>query len=193
MKKRIFTMAATLTLLITACTKQQSEQLTENSRSRAAAAEPSTFISGWETVSNWSTQDSGRFKVWIANRNTPELTDDVMRTGAVLVYVRNYNDLNGNAVVTAARVPFALYPDHDIQRPAYHEQWYYTAAVSNIRFQYRTDKHQYVQGPVTGPGSSVQYRVFVIPANDLTRIGQTPAGLSALSYNQVVQLFGTTQ
>lgn len=187
-------MAATLILFFTACTKQQTEMLKDTGPGRAAFAEPTpAFISSWEPISNWQTQDSGRFSVWIANRGTPQVTNDILQSGAVLVYARNYTNADGVLVNEPTQVPFAVYPEHGHPRPAYHEQWYYMASVGNIRIGYRTDKHQYVQTQAIGPNSGVQFRYIVLPANEMSRLGQTSVSLSRMTYGQLIQLLGVGQ
>jgi hypothetical protein len=194
MKKRMFTMAICASVLLAACSKDESitAEVENNTAAlkTASGTKAGSYASGWETVSSWTKTDSSGYQVFTANRAVPEITADVQSGGAVLVWARNIPDYDGSILTKPMRLPFAIYPQPG--RPAWHEQYYFGTATGSVRLQYRTNKHQYVSVNVMPP-TGVQFRFIAVSAQELGKMGLTPGSLQGMDYEQMIGQLGIPQ
>ncbi len=77
-------------------------------------------------------------------------------------------------------------------KPAFHQYWYFTVQEGALRYQYRTNKHQYVPGASIAPPATVQFRSVIISADYLQRMGHTKNSIVGLTYEQLVSLAALT-
>src|SRR5688500_5473310 len=65
----------------------------ENASARAAAPAPAAayFSTDWESAPQWNRSVSGNDVTYHFNRNTPELEQQMVQSGAVVVFVKGYD------------------------------------------------------------------------------------------------------
>lgn len=175
------------------CSKDSSvinESSNQQTRSGATitATGKITYISEWETGYTWNTSDSAGYVVYRHEKSIPQLTPEILSTGAVLIYVKNYLDDNGVRVSKAHKLPFAVLPEFG--RPAYDNYWYYMLSEGNAAVKFRSNKYQYSNGPVPLPDGSVQFRYFVLSSSDLSGVRHNQSSIQRLTYDELVNLFG---
>lgn len=144
-----------------------------------------TYISDWESGYNWNLTDSADYKVYWHDKAISEVNSDVMNSGAVIVFMRNYLDVNGNRVDRIQKLPYHVLPD--IGRPGYDNQWYYMVSDNKVTVKFRTNK---TEGYVPLPDGSVMFRYFVLTASDLSGAGYNQSTVQTATYSDLVTKFG---
>lgn len=195
MKAGRFTTIAILIIasVFTSCSKDSSvttDSLGQQARTgtTATASNKVTYISEWESGYSWTTSDSAGYAIYRYDKSIPQMSSDVISSGAVLIFVNNYLDDNGVRVTKPQKFPFAVIPDFG--RPAYNSYWYYMLSEGNASVKFRSNKFQYSNGPVPLPDGSVQFRYFVLSSSDLSGVGQNQSSIQRLTYEEVANLFG---
>src|SRR3954468_18881698 len=80
------TLLCSSAILFTACNKEDINNDKADESLRAQASVNGYYASGWEQVPSWKRADSANFTVYYTERNTPELTRDVITNGLVVSY-----------------------------------------------------------------------------------------------------------
>jgi hypothetical protein len=179
-------------ILFASCSKDKSISNTNpDTPIRATAAiNKFNYISEWESGYSWTTSDSAGYKIYAHERNTPQLTSDIINNGAVLIWSKNFIDDNGQRITKPQLLPFHVLPA--LGRPAYDNFWYYMLNDSRITMKYRTNKYQYAGGDtyIPLPDTDVQFRYFLLSASDLSGAGYDQNTIRQLSYDQLADKFG---
>lgn len=176
------------------CSKDKTtltDNASQQAKSSASATSPgkATYISEWESGYSWNTSDSAGYKMYRYDKSISQLTADIINTGAVLMFAKNYPDDNGVRVTIAQKLPFSVIPEFG--RPAYNSFWYYMLTAGNATVKFRSNKYQYANGPEPLPDSNVQFRYIVLSASDLRLVGKTQSSIQNLNYDELVNLLGT--
>jgi hypothetical protein len=194
MKAGKFTIAILFcTTIFISCSKDKSisNDSQDNPVRSTATLDKFSYISDWEGGNSWTLSDSASYKIYLHEKNIPELTGSILANGAVLVWARNYAKDNGERMSKPQLLPIHVLPEQG--RPAYDNYWYYLLNDSKITVKYRTNKYLYAGGStfIPLPDSDVQLRYFVLSADDLAAAGYNQNTVRQLSYDQLVDKFGT--
>src|SRR5690348_14179421 len=130
MKMSKFTLVAATVFSLTACSKDElvnneEQHPTTIASNTSSATDPGTadakraYVSDWEKMINWTQRDSGSFMSYRNTRITPQVDESIMGSGAVLVFVKDYRNDEGELVPSPARLSFQLEG-----RPDYFNEWY---------------------------------------------------------------------
>ena len=110
--KKWFTLILSITILFTVCTKNDigSENPEEQKTIRTLASDNSVYVSGWEKISSWNYSDSGGYRTYYFNRETPQLTSDAIANGVVVTYSRvNSSDPDYQIFTRPIMLPFYFF------------------------------------------------------------------------------------
>ena len=177
--------------IIAACSKQeiQVNSLQRETISQQAGVKPELYSTGWETVPEWHTIPNTQSTSFFYTRRLPELKNDIINNGAVLVFARNLWD--GNASLKEfddvpekpLMMPFYFLPY--FEKPDYTEQWNYTASENKINISL------VVKGAdkIVPPNKKLQLRYVVIPEKLLREKKQTVQAVHKLSYEELIKTF----
>ncbi|MGZ8544523.1 MAG: hypothetical protein ACXWV0_04465 [Flavisolibacter sp.] len=191
MKKVMFTLVISAAALFTSCTKDHeitNDGVVKGFNSDNPGVPAGPVITSWERGNIWAVSDSLDYKVFAHNRSLPAVTKEVLKSGAVLVFVKNILYDDGRRVTKPLRVPFHVLPSFG--RPGYDQAWYNINTVGNILVKYRTNKHKYgIEAQL--PDEQVMVRIFVLSPEDLIRLDKTPVSISRLTYQELTDLLGT--
>lgn len=192
MKNVRFTLCIAVTALFLSCSKNDISN--ENMVKALADTEPNaasvSVITGWEGGYSWQQSDSSDYRIFSFDRSLPGLNQDIIRNGAVLVFVKNIILEDDRRVNKPIRIPFHVLPS--LGKPGYDQVWYHVNSPGHVKLKYRTNKHKYgIAAEV--PDQYVEARYFIISPNDLTRYKLTPASVSRLNYQQLISLLGAAE
>ena len=185
-----FTLILCVAAGLAACSKDHeltSENVSE-ARIGIASTKQNVVVTGWESGYAWNTDDSAEYTRYRHLRSTPELSQDIAATGAVLVWAKNLPSDEGGIISKHQILPLALIKN--LGRPAYNNYWSYITAPGNITLSFRTNKYMYTQEPAPLPNSTIQFKYYIIPAEVLHEHGYTPATVARLTYEELVNEFG---
>jgi hypothetical protein len=172
-KQKIAILALSLSLMVTACKKNdlQSSQAQANATaSTAAAAATSAKTSEFKAVSNWNNTKQDKFTSFYSKVADSSITSSVVSKGMILVYKKSGNTVNA--------LPFDEKGTNDIF-------WYYQAAQGSLLIS----SDVYGTSQTLPAGQSFAY--FVITPEQLSTLvanGQSKAALLNLSYDKAVAL-----
>lgn len=190
---KIFTLAVIMAAVSTGCTKNDvlpdiNSEMNARASVTGLASSNSTLITRWESGYDWATSDSSGFKIFSHVRSTPELTSEVMSTGALLIWLKDV-PYDGRTLVEEPRlIPFGVIPYFGDTRPAYEQVWYSMEVPGKITVKYRTNRHQFVEGPIIAPDRRVDAQYFILSAGDLNRIGHTRESIRRVTYGELLEL-----
>jgi hypothetical protein len=177
--------------IIAACSKQEIHvnSLQRETIPQQAGVKPELYSTGWETVPEWNIVSNTQSTSFFYTRLLPELKNDIINNGAVLVFARNLWD--GNASLKEfddvpekpLRMPFYFLPY--FEKPDYTEQWNYTASENKITISL------VVKGAdkIVPPNKKLQLRYVVIPEKLLREKKQTAQAVRKLSYEELTKTF----
>jgi hypothetical protein len=193
MKTGKFTLLILAAATFAACSKDKTitEHASGSLRSATTSDKETHTITAWESGYGWTPGDSSNYRIQFHDRATPEITDDIITNGAVLVWAKNIPADDGSTITKPQILPLAVIPD--LGRPAYNNYWYFKTTTGNVTVKFRTNKYMYTQEPAPLPNSSVQFRYFIIPRAELDQYGYTQATISRLTYEELTNLLGTPQ
>ena len=191
MKIVIFTLSVILYAAFISCSKND---ITEDSIVKGfASTEPAasvTVITGWEAGWPWNQSDSSDYKVFSVDRAVPSLNQDILRNGAVLVFIKNFMLEDDRRVNKPVRIPFHVLPSFG--KPGYDQAWYHINTPGHIILKYRTNKHKFgIEAEI--PDQQVESRFFIISPSDLRKYNHSPASISRLTYQQLIDLLDVGQ
>jgi hypothetical protein len=154
----------TAAAIFISCSKQdlQEESLQQDKELASAAmrsTQAGTFVSGWETYSNWTKSDQGDVTVFTLQRKSEAVASNVTNGGLVLTYAKVatsdplYAPFNNPKML-----PFYFLPESERPRP---QTFYFTNSVSdgNITILYRAP-YTKQNMPVLGGGATLQNMQF---------------------------------
>ena len=191
MKNVLIPIVLAFTAILSSCSKND---ISEDTMVKGLATSPGaasvTVVSGWEAGHSWTQSDSSDYRVFSFDKSIPTLNEDILRNGAVLVFVKNILIEDDRRANKPIRIPFHVLPSYG--KPGYDQVWYHVNTPGHIMLKYRTNKHKYGIEPEQ-PDQKVEARYFIISPADLTRYKHTPVSISRLTYQQLISLLGTAQ
>lgn len=189
MKRGKFTFCILIVAACTACSKDK--EIVESKsdvRVGIAAVDEKSVITNWETTSTWDVGDSSNYAIYMRERSIPEITSNILATGAVLVWVKNIRSDEGGMISKPQQLPLAVIKQFG--KPAYDNFWYQVIKPGDIKVKFRTNKSQYTQDPVPIPDATTQLRYFILTKDDLMQKGHTPVSIARLTYEELTTLLG---
>ena len=189
MKGRIVTTALAMTVVLTACSKEniQPNDTSILSRNVSSLQENnlSVYTSEWETVSAWKSEKGANASSFSYSRATPQISKNILDKGVVIVFARNlwaddpaFKDMG--AADKPLRMPFYFLPL--IEQPDYTEQWNFAADEQKVNLSLN------IKG--TGaPNGKVQFRFIVIPQEVIDKKAQTSEAVRRMTYDQLLKAF----
>ena len=146
------------------------------------------YTSSWQTIPSWTKKKIGNASIFTYNDVAPELTEDIIKTGVVLVYARNLWPMDvakdfDDKTEKPLLMPFYFLPY--FEKPDYTEEWKYAAADKSIQLTLTVKGN----GEAHQPSKNIQWRFIAIPSKTLKQKQQSIQTLHKLSYDEVVHLF----
>jgi hypothetical protein len=181
-------------VLFFSCTKNDivSENADGQLTVRPHASDNSVYVSGWEKIPTWKYSDSGAYRIYYFNRETPQLTSEAINNGVVVTYAKvNTGDPEYKIFTKPMMLPFYFLPPGE--RPINAFYWYdmNTPGITKVAYQIRNTKEEI---PAMGGGVSLpdfQFRYFVISKTFLDAKGLDVKTVKYhYSYQQLVNLLG---
>jgi len=186
-----FVVTALFITVLAACSKQDTlvNPTQETFVTQQTGTQSKLFISGWESIPLWKTVTKNKATIFSYARKIPNLNDDNV---TVLVFVRNLWAGDETDKEPAGKMgkplmmPFYFLPY--FEEPNYTEEWTYTISQNKIDVSLILKETR----PVMQPGKKVQLQFFVIPRQILTEKKLTTESVRKLSYDSLIQTFGSS-
>lgn len=147
-------------------------------------------ISGWEQNASWEHYDSSDYRIYYMDRSTPDLSQDLLSNGLVLVYAR-VNATDPQYARFAQPNPLGFYFVPPNARPVKNAFYFYDRdQAGNIRVSYSTKA---LDGSMPGGVtlSQFQFQYILIPQSYLQSQHLTADDIrSHYTYDQLIALLG---
>lgn len=192
------TLVITAFFTLSACTKEEHE-ITESAAPNTVSTSTlnedpvqdgdvkRSYFSEWEKLINWNRRDSSVYYVYSMARPTPQITEDILNTGVVLVYAKDYRSDEGVLQPTPTKLSFQLEGGME-----YVNEWYQTNQMEKVTVKFRSNKFHYSNQPIPEPDGYTRFRFFVIPQTELERMGYSRSSIQEISYDKLVALLHTS-
>jgi hypothetical protein len=174
---------------ISACSKNSMDPVTgDNSEIGSLSFQTKVIHTSWERGYAWSESDSAGFRVYSHQRTLSGLDPEIVQEGAVVIWAKNVPADQGGVIARPTVLPFKVLPE--VGRPAYINEWYYSAREEEVTMKFRTNKHQFTDMQIPAPNGEEQFRYFLIPKEALDLWGYTPLSIRGLTYERFIALTG---
>ena len=157
------TLLCSSALAFTACNKEDLKDDQANESLSAKASSNSFYVSEWEQVPSWQRTDSANFRVFYTERNTPELTSEVIANGVVVTYSKiNTTDPDYKMFSKPIMLPFYFLPAGE--KPINSFYWYDMSTPGITKVSYRIMNYKEDNPPMPSNISlpDFQFRYFII-------------------------------
>ena len=142
------------------------------------------YISQWENNKYWNTGTEEDQKGYYLKRSIPQLTEDVLNNGVVMVFTKGYSFTESNLQEKPLQMPFYFFPSNGSPNGAC--KWLIIKTLGEIELGIKMPEE--VEPSFKQSQMNVQLRYFLFEEAFLKKHKLSKKVLQNMSYQQVVNL-----